>query len=260
MPAGSAAAAGSGVDPEPSIQPTPDAARSVFGSRLALAESYARLLAGAGVERGLVGPREPGRIWDRHLLNCAALTPLLPAGARVVDVGSGAGLPGLVLAVRRPDLYVDLVESLRRRTDFLGEVVDELGLGERVRVVRGRVEDPEVVAAVGDADWVTARAVAPLDRLVAWCLPLLRPGGSLLALKGERAKDELAEHASTIRRHGGTHARVVRCPVVVPEGDELAGRHQPGRDPSDGADGADGVSVVIVQCRAVPDRNGRGTR
>jgi 16S rRNA (guanine527-N7)-methyltransferase len=229
----------------------------VFGARLPLAEAYARLLAGPGVERGLVGPREPGRIWERHLLNCAALTPLLPAGARVVDVGSGAGLPGVVLALRRPDLYVDLVESLRRRIDFLGEVVDELGLGERVRVVRGRVVDPVVVAAVGGAQGVTARADAPLDRLVAWCLPLLRPGGSLLALKGERATEELTEHASAVRRSGGTHARVLRCPVVVTDGEVLSGQ---ARLSDDLSEETDHVSVVIVQRRAAPDRNVRGTR
>jgi len=257
VPAGSAAAAGSGADAGPPIPPTPEAARAVFGGRLPLAEAYARLLAGPGVERGLVGPREPGRIWNRHLLNCAALTPLLPSGARVVDVGSGAGLPGVVLALRRPDLHVDLVESLRRRTDFLGEVVEELGLGERVRVVRGRVEDPDVVAAVGGAEWVTARAVAPLDRLVAWCLPLLRPGGSLLALKGERAADELTEHGSAVRRSGGTRARVIHCPVIVADGEGPSGQARPSDDRSENTDD---VSVVIVERRAAPDRNGRGSR
>jgi 16S rRNA (guanine527-N7)-methyltransferase len=245
------------MDPEPSIQPTPDAARLVFGDQLPLAEAYAALLAGRGVTRGLVGPREQGRIWDRHLLNCAALTPLLPANARVVDVGSGAGLPGIVLALRRPDLYVDLVESLRRRTDYLSEVVAQLGLADRVRVVRGRVEDPEVVAAVGGSDWVTARAVAPLDRLVAWCLPLLRPGGTLLALKGERAAEELAESATAIRRHGGTRTRVLRCPVLVADsgtpGSQVAAAGKQ-------AATADDISVVIVQRRAAPDRNGRGMR
>jgi len=233
------------------MQPMPPAAQLVFGARLPLAESYARLLTGPGVERGLVGPREPERIWDRHLLNCAALAPLLPDDARVVDVGSGAGLPGLALAIRRPDLYVDLVESLRRRTDFLAEVVGELGLSDRVRVVRGRVEDPAVIDAVGSADWVTARAVAPLDRLVAWCLPLLRPGGSLLALKGARAAEELAEHAGAVRRRGGVHGRVVHCPLVV--GDPTAAQSDDDETPS-------GISVVIVQRGARSSRDGRGTR
>jgi 16S rRNA (guanine527-N7)-methyltransferase len=233
------------------MQPTPLTAQVVFGERLSLAEAYARLLTGPGVERGLVGPREPERIWDRHLLNCAALAPLLPGGARVVDVGSGAGLPGLALAIRRPDLHVDLVESLRRRTDFLSEVIAELGLADQVRVVRGRVEDPAVIETVGSADWVTARAVAPLDRLVAWCLPLLRPGGSLLALKGARAAEELAEHAGAVRRHGGVRGRVVHCPLLA--GDAKAGRPR-ASEPSDG------ISVVIVQRGARSTRDGRGTR
>lgn len=232
------------------MQPTPELAGSVFGPRLSLAETYAQLLAGAGVERGLVGPREPSRIWDRHLLNCAALTPLLPLGARVVDVGSGAGLPGIALAIRRPDLYVDLVESLRRRTDFLAEVIAALGLGDRVRVVRGRVEDADIVATVGSADWVTARALAPLDRLVAWCLPLLRPGGSLLALKGDRAADELAAHAEAVRLGGGIGARVVRYPLV---GD---GETMKESGPGD----TNAISVVIVQRSAGNDRYRRGTR
>jgi len=250
VPAGDAAAAGPGADPVPAAQPAPEAARIVFGERLPLAQAYARLLTGPGVERGLIGPRESGRIWERHLLNCAALAPLLPSGARVVDVGSGAGLPGLALAIRRPDLYVDLVESLRRRTDFLTEVVDDLGLGAQIRVVRGRVEDATVVDTLGSADWVTARAVAPLDRLVAWCLPLLRPGGSLLALKGERAAQELTQHAAAVRRHGGVHTRVVRCPVVADATAAAIG---------DG-EAADGISVVIVQRGVRSGRDGRGTR
>lgn len=183
----------------------------MFGDRSALAERYTSLLAGAGVERGLLGPREADRLWDRHLLNCAVVTDLLPEGARVVDVGSGAGLPGLPLAIRRPDLSVDLVESLQRRTDFLTEVVEELGLVEQVRVVRGRAEDAATVAAVGRAEWVTARAVAPLDRLVRWCLPLLAGGGSLLAIKGERGRAELAEFGSAIARLGAVAPEVVEC-------------------------------------------------
>lgn len=239
------------MDPGPSVQPTSPAARLVFGDRLQLAESYARLLSGAGVERGLVGPREPARIWDRHLVNCAALGPLLPSGARVVDVGTGAGLPGLALAIRRPDLFVDLVESLRRRTDFLTEVVAELGLADRVRVFRGRAEDAAVIESVGSAEWVTARAVAPLDRLVAWCLPLLRPGGSLLALKGDRAADELAQHAAAVRRSGGVQPRVVRCPVVIGRTDGQAAVDELAPN---------GISVVIVQRGARAGRDRRGTR
>ncbi|SDI83610.1 16S rRNA m(7)G-527 methyltransferase [Frankineae bacterium MT45] len=186
-------------------------AELLFGDRLPIAQRYAEFLAGPGLERGLLGPRELPRIWERHLLNCAVLTELLPEQARVVDIGSGAGLPGLVLACRRPDLRVDLVESLQRRVDFLAEAVELLDLAATVRVVHGRAEDPPVVAAVGSAQWVTARAVAPLDRLVRWCLPLLDVGGSLLAMKGESAEQELAEHRTSIKSLGGSTGRLVEC-------------------------------------------------
>lgn len=189
--------------------------RAVFGDQLELADTYAGLLATAGVERGLIGPRETDRLWDRHLLNCAVVTDLLPVGARVVDVGSGAGLPGLPMAIRRPDISVDLVESLQRRTDFLTEAVQLLGLTDRVRIVRGRAEDVSVRTEVGAAQWATARAVAPLDRLVRWCLPLLAGGGSLLAIKGDRGRDELSEFAPIIRRLGGVDPEVVTCGAGV---------------------------------------------
>jgi 16S rRNA (guanine527-N7)-methyltransferase len=182
----------------------PAAAIAVFGDRLPLAVEYVRRLSTDGVQRGLIGPREVPRLWDRHLLNCAVLTDLLPESARIVDVGSGAGLPGIVLALRRPDLEVVLVEPMQRRVDFLDEVVAALGLAAKVRVVRGRADDREVRRNVPAADWVTARAVAPLDRLVKWCLPLVGPGGRLLALKGARATDEVAEHREALRRAGAT--------------------------------------------------------
>jgi 16S rRNA (guanine527-N7)-methyltransferase len=194
--------------PEP-----PDAVAALFGDRLGDARRFGELLATDGIARGLLGPREVPRIWERHLANCAVLTELLPAGARVVDVGSGAGLPGLVLALRRPDLRVDLVESLQRRTEFLTSAVAVLDVAARVRVVRGRAEEATVIDLVGEADWVTARAVAPLDRLVGWCLPLLRPGGRLLAIKGATAESEVAQHAAAIRRSGGIDVGVVRCGV-----------------------------------------------
>jgi 16S rRNA (guanine527-N7)-methyltransferase len=155
------------------------------------------------------------RLWDRHLLNCAVVTELLPHAARVVDVGSGAGLPGLVFALRRPDLRVDLVEPLLRRATFLDDVVQQLRLQDRVRVVRARVEDVDTIGLLGDAAWVTARAVAPLDRLVRWCLPLLRPHGALLAIKGSSAGKELAEHRSTIQALGGRDLEVRRCGIDV---------------------------------------------
>jgi 16S rRNA (guanine527-N7)-methyltransferase len=136
---------------EPATPAPPAGAGAVFGERLRLAEAFAAALCGPGTVRGLLGPREVPRIWSRHLLNCAALADLVPAGARIVDVGSGAGLPGIALAIRRPDLRVDLVEPMIRRTEFLQTTVADLGLDAAVRVVRGRAEDPHVLARVGDA-------------------------------------------------------------------------------------------------------------
>jgi 16S rRNA (guanine527-N7)-methyltransferase len=183
-----------------------------FGSDGAeLLVRYAGWLAGPGTVRGLLGPREVSRLWDRHLLNSVAITELLPDRARLVDIGTGGGLPGLALACVRPDLSVDLVESLLRRTDFLTEVVADLGLGNRVRVIRGRAEDSAVIDTVGSAEFVTARAVAPLDRLVRWSFPLLRPGGSLLALKGASAEDEVAEHQQFLTRSRAEVRGVIEC-------------------------------------------------
>ncbi|CAN5406706.1 16S rRNA (guanine(527)-N(7))-methyltransferase RsmG [soil metagenome] len=167
----------------------PESARGVFPvERLALAARYAELLASEGVLRGLIGPREAPRLWSRHLVNSAVLAPLVPEGATVCDIGSGAGLPGLVLAIARPDLAITLVEPLLRRTTFLDEVVEELGLGH-VEVVRGRAD-----ALHGSAtfDVVTSRAVAPLPRLLDWSMPLVARGGALLALKGSSAAEELS--------------------------------------------------------------------
>lgn len=187
----------------------PTMASAVFGDRLPLAEAYAAALCGPGTVRGLLGPREVPRVWSRHLLNCAALADLLPTGARIVDVGSGAGLPGVVLAIRRPDLRVDLVEPMSRRIDFLQTTLVDLGLEGAVHVVQGRADDPVVLARVGQAQWVTARAVAPLDRLARWCLPILAPGGILLAIKGRTAAAELATHQRALRRLGGDDLRVL---------------------------------------------------
>jgi 16S rRNA (guanine527-N7)-methyltransferase len=191
----------------------PVVARELFGARLELAQRYAERLATDGVVRGLIGPREVPRLWDRHVLNCAVLTELVPDGARVVDVGTGAGLPGLAMACRRADLRIDLVESLARRVVFLTEVVDALGLAEQVRIVHGRAEDAAVRSEVGGAEWVTARAVAPLDRLVGWCIPLLRPGGTLLAMKGAQAEAEIATHQAALRRMGASRVSIVHCGV-----------------------------------------------
>ncbi len=187
--------------------PAPDVARGVFAHRLPLAEAYAALLAHEGVVRGLIGPREAPRLWERHLLNCAVLGELVPDGVDVCDIGSGAGLPGLVLAIARPDLRVTLVEPLLRRTAFLDEAVEELHL-DNVEVVRARAEE---LHGTREFSVVTSRAVAPLDRLLAWSMPLVRQGGSLLAMKGSSAGEEVDAAAARLTRHGGGPAEVVTC-------------------------------------------------
>jgi 16S rRNA (guanine527-N7)-methyltransferase len=184
------------------------AAEKAFGDRLPEARRFAELLVTDGVVRGLIGPREAPRIWERHLLNCAVVAELIPTGASVVDVGSGAGLPGMVLAVARPDLSVTLVEPLARRTAFLSEAVTALGL-ERTLVLRARAE--ECVGKIPLADVVTARAVAPLDRLAGWCLPLTAIGGRLLAMKGASAAAEIAEHAEALAQLGAGTPSVRAC-------------------------------------------------
>jgi len=186
-----------------------DAASAIFGPRLDIAQRYADLLAGPGVERGLLGPREVDRIWDRHLLNSAAVAELLPAGERIIDIGSGAGLPGIPLAIARSDLQIVLLEPLLRRSEFLNEVVDELGLA--VEVVRGRAEEPWVRNQFGERDAAVSRAVASLDKLAKWSMPLLRPGGAMLAIKGERGRDEVEQYRRVIAASGAVDARVVTC-------------------------------------------------
>lgn len=193
------------------------AVRTVFaaqdddGAGLDLARRYAGHLATTAVERGLVGPREVPRLWERHVLNCAVVGELLPPAALVVDVGSGAGLPGLCLALARPDATVVLVEPLERRATWLGEVVEDLGIGRRVRVVRARAEEvaPGRPGALPAADVVTARAVAPLERLAGWCLPLARRGGVLLALKGRSAAEEVEAARPALARLGGLDPQVL---------------------------------------------------
>jgi 16S rRNA (guanine527-N7)-methyltransferase len=178
--------------------------------------AYADLLCGAGVERGLIGPREVHRIWQRHLGNSVAVAELVPAGSHLVDVGSGAGLPGLALALVRPDLSVLLVEPLLRRATFLGEAAQSLGLVGQVTVIRARAEalTPSAVrpTGAGTAHLVlTARAVAPLDRLVGWTLPLIPVGGELLALKGDNAEQESTAALRAVRALGGSAPQVLRC-------------------------------------------------
>ena len=187
----------------------PDAASAIFGPRIYIARRYAELLASAGVERGLLGPREVGRVWDRHLLNSAAVGELLDPGDRVVDIGSGAGLPGIPLAIARPDIQVVLLEPLLRRSEFLDEVVAELGLA--VEVVRGRAEEPWVRERYGGRDAAVSRAVAALDKLTKWSMPLLRPDGRMVAIKGERAPDEVEAHRRVMAASGAVDVRVVTC-------------------------------------------------
>lgn len=190
----------------------PAVAAEIFGAGLPLARRYADLLVTAGLERGLLGPREADRIWDRHLLNCAVVAELIPHGERVVDAGSGAGLPGLALAIARPDLRVVLLDAQERRITFLQECVDALDLSG-AEVYRGRAEEVATRKAIGGADVVTARALAPLDRLAQWCLPLTRIGGRVLAIKGVSASDEAQRHHDAICRYGANRVTVRRCGV-----------------------------------------------
>jgi 16S rRNA (guanine527-N7)-methyltransferase len=202
------------VSSQPLPPPPAPKLPSVFEAAGEQLQAYATLLATAGVERGLLGPREVPRIWDRHLLNSAVLSELIPQGVQVLDVGSGAGLPGLPLAIVRSDLQVVLLEPLLRRATFLDEAVEALGLGRRVIVDRGRAE--ERVNTYSSAI-VTARAVAPLDRLAAWCLPLTKQGGALLALKGAQAADEIEAGRAVISSLGGGEPEILTCGAGIVE-------------------------------------------
>jgi 16S rRNA (guanine527-N7)-methyltransferase len=207
---------------------------AVFGDGLAAAVQFAELLAAVGVERGLIGPREVDRLWDRHLLNSAVVAEAIPEGARVVDLGSGAGLPGIPLVIARPDLDVTLLEPMARRVAWLTEVVDTLSLS--ASVVRGRAEEPAIKQQLAGADVVIARAVAPLARLWAWSAPLLRQGGRLVALKGESAEEEAARDGGAVTRTGGSLPVVERC----------------------GADMLAVPTTIIVVTRLNPERGARG--
>lgn len=198
--------------PESTTVPAPVIAEQVFGDRLAVAQRYVEFLAEQGVMRGVIGPREVDRLWQRHLVNSAAIAELIPTGADVVDLGSGAGLPGIPLAIARSDLELTLLEPMARRVDWLLDVVRLLELP--TRVVRGRAEESGVGVRQAGADVVVARAVAPLHRLARWALPLLRPGGTLLALKGSSVAEEVARDADSVRRSGGGRPRVVGCAVA----------------------------------------------
>lgn len=201
--------------------PTPVEAAGVFSSALPGVERFAELLVTAGIERGLLGPREAPRLWERHLLNCGLLARAVPVGessTEVADIGSGAGLPGMVLALTRPDLHLVLVEPLLRRTVFLEECVQELGL-RNAEVVRARAEELH-----GNRRFavVTSRAVARLDKLASWSIPLVRAPGDVVAMKGSSAATEVDETAASVRRLGGEvvgveqyGADVVETPTTV---------------------------------------------
>jgi 16S rRNA (guanine527-N7)-methyltransferase len=171
-------------------------AQQLYGREVSRISQYVDILATRGVAYGLLGPKEASRIWERHILNSAALSQLIEPGNTVIDVGSGAGLPGIPLTLLRPDLRVTLLEPLLRRFTFLVEALSELQLSGRVEVVRARAEEHR-----GRYDVVVARAVAPLDRLIGWCDPLRRPEGVLLALKGQNAGAEIDQAAQVLARH-----------------------------------------------------------
>ena len=186
--------------------PAPASAADVFGPARPTALAYAGILATRGVQQGLLGPREVPRLWDRHLLNCAVVADLIEQRrGTLLDLGSGAGLPGLVLAMVLPDVTVTLLEPMERRCRFLTECVTELGLAN-VSVLRGRAEDVTL-----RTDVVTARAIAPLPRLAELALGVVRPGGMVLAIKGRTAAEELRAAGPVLRRIGARDAQVVRA-------------------------------------------------
>jgi 16S rRNA (guanine527-N7)-methyltransferase len=208
-----------GVGPDGSVVPegaTPDlpehlrpVAERLLGDRLGLAERFVGMLATDGLERGLIGPREVDRLWERHLVNCALLVDAIGEDASTLaDVGSGAGLPGLVLAIARPDLRITLIETMRRRASWLEEAAEALGL--EVEVVRARAED---LHGSRSFDIVTARAVAALEKLAKWTLPLVAPDGELLALKGSSAAEEIEHAQKVLRRLGGVDPQVLELGV-----------------------------------------------
>ena len=184
------------------MKPTPELL-AYFKGREDQIQRYAELLKGPGIERGLIGPKEGDRIWERHIANCIPITTILPENVRLVDIGSGAGLPGIVIALARPDLKVSLIEPLQRRVDFLNEVVTELGIP--VEVIRGRAERVKKQFEI-----VTARAVAPLEKLITISWHMIPKGGSLMAMKGESAAEELA--ATTLKKGSTTELHEISLP------------------------------------------------
>jgi 16S rRNA (guanine527-N7)-methyltransferase len=210
----------------------------VFGAALPRVQMYADALASTAIERGILGPAEAARVWDRHLLNCAPVAKLIAPDSSVVDIGSGAGLPGLVIALLRPDVDVTVLDAQARRCTFLTEMVEILDLGNRVMVVQGRAED-----GLGGrrSDYVTVRAVAPVERLLPLCAGLLRSNGEILAIKGAGAAGEVTRAADALKRYD---ARAQICELALPEG----------------AGTTTVVRVVVGRTNVGPKRHGQGRR
>lgn len=186
---------------------TPPAAAEIFGDNLEKAIVYHESLATDGSVRGFIGPREVPRLWDRHILNCGVIGEAMDEGISVADIGSGAGLPGIPLAIARPDLNITLIEPLLKRSVYLNEVKEALNL-DNVTVIRGRAEEKVVRKQVGLVDIVTSRAVAPLGKLATWSLPLVKIGGRMVAMKGSSVEEEIERDAKEIRKAGGTDIKV----------------------------------------------------
>lgn len=209
--------------PSAPLEAEPESAVQVFGDRLDLARRFTADLAAFGEQLGLIGPLEASRLWSRHIINCALVAPFLQSGGRVGDVGSGAGLPGLVLAIARPDAHLVLIEPMERRTDWLLAETDRLGL-TNVTVLRARAEEVPGTGAldVGRFDQVTARAVSALTKLVPLVAPLVREGGELLFLKGARVHDEIAAASTVMRKHRLRDIEVLELGAgIVPEATRL---------------------------------------
>lgn len=248
--------------------PPPAVAAEVFGPVLGLAERYAGLLAGPGVQRGLLGPAEAARLWERHLLNCAVVAEFVPPGSSLIDLGSGAGLPGIVLAMLVPGVTVTLLEPMARRVEFLAECVQALGLGN-AEVLRGRAEE---LAGRVAADVVTARAVAPMYKLAGLAAGLVRPGGVVLAIKGAGAEAELSRALPELRRLGARDVQVLHAGggrvdpaatvVRFTAGQPRLAARRPGAAGADGQrPGGQGLAGRGAgRPRGVPHSRGRGRR
>ena len=194
----------------------------MFGDRQDLAVAYHESLATDATPRGFIGPREKPRLWDRHIYNCAVIGEAIPEGARVIDIGSGAGLPGIPLAIARPDLQVTLLEPLLKRSNYLAEITEKLGL-DNVTVIRDRAEN---LGKDAKFDVVTSRAVAPLAKLARWSLPLCKPGGMMLAMKGASASEEIERDKSAIKRAQGERAEIITVGAELEESTTLIRVHR----------------------------------